>query len=83
MSYTKVNSPHAIKNDEIAKGDLPPSYEEAVLESICDPRDIAEKLIAKVHIRFRIFCKQSIFYSTYLHYTIIISFTAKENFNNV
>jgi len=47
MSYTKVNSPHAIKNDEIAKGDLPPSYEEAVLESICDPRDIAEKLIAK------------------------------------
>jgi len=47
MSYTKVNSPHAIKNDEVAKGDLPPSYEEAVLENLCDPRDIAENLISK------------------------------------
>ena len=71
MSYTKVNSPHAKKNDEIAKGDLPPSYEEAVLESVCDPRDIAEKLIAKVHIRFGTFCKQSNYnYKVHIYTTL-------------
>lgn len=48
MSYTKINSPHAIKNEEVAKEDLPPSYEEAVLKNLCDPRDVAENLIAKV-----------------------------------
>ena len=43
ISYTKVNSPSAIANEEVRE-DLPPSYEEAVLEDICDPRDIAKSL---------------------------------------
>ena len=46
MSYTKVNSPSAIANHEVSE-DLPPSYEEATLENICDPRKIAEGLREK------------------------------------
>jgi len=44
VSYVKTNSPQAIKNKEV---DLPPTYEEAMLESLCDPRDIIESLKSK------------------------------------
>lgn len=40
ISYTKVNSPSAIRNREVPPAEAPPSYDEAVLSSICDPRDI-------------------------------------------
>ena len=36
----QTNSPSAIKNKEISPSDLPPSYDEAILSRICDPRDI-------------------------------------------
>ncbi|KAJ7352717.1 hypothetical protein OS493_034322 [Desmophyllum pertusum] len=44
ISYTKANSPQAIKNRELASSDAPPSYDEAMLSSICDPRDIRYQL---------------------------------------
>lgn len=44
ISYTKVNSPSAIRNQEVLPSDAPPSYDEAILSSICDPRDIRFQL---------------------------------------
>nr|XP_039270005.1 uncharacterized protein LOC120344759 [Styela clava] len=44
ISYAKVNSPAAIKNHEIESSLLPPSYEEVMIEELCDPRDIVSHL---------------------------------------
>lgn len=44
VSYTKANSPSAIRNREVSPSEAPPSYDEAVLSSICDPRDIRYQL---------------------------------------
>ena len=44
VSYVKVNCPSAITSNEISSSDLPPSYEEAVIRQMCDPRDIVQKL---------------------------------------
>lgn len=44
ISYSKANSPSAIRNRELGPSDPPPSYNEAVLSSICDPRDIRYQL---------------------------------------
>lgn len=44
ISYSKANSPSAIRNHELGSSDPPPSYDEAVLSSICDPRDIRYQL---------------------------------------
>lgn len=44
VSYATVNSPAAVRNNEVAVGELPPTYEEAMLDHLCDPRDIVEYL---------------------------------------
>lgn len=44
ISYTKVNSPSAIRNHELAPSEAPPSYDEAIMSSMCDPRDIRHQL---------------------------------------
>ncbi|XP_076821216.1 uncharacterized protein LOC143468110 [Clavelina lepadiformis] len=45
VSYAKINCPSAIQAKEI-EDDLPPSYEEAVVQSMCDPREIVRQLKA-------------------------------------
>lgn len=44
ISYTKVNSPSAIRNRELAPSEAPPTYDEAIMSSMCDPRDIRHQL---------------------------------------
>ncbi|XP_078489481.1 uncharacterized protein LOC100182474 [Ciona intestinalis] len=41
VSYAKINCPSAIQNHEL---DQPPSYREAVLDNMVDPRNIVEQL---------------------------------------
>jgi len=45
VSYAKINCPSALRSQE-AGVDLPPSYEEAIWENMCDPRDIVVNLKA-------------------------------------
>jgi len=44
VSYVKTNSPQAIKNQEV---NAPPSYEQVMLDTMCDPRDIIASLKSK------------------------------------
>ena len=46
VSYAKINCPSAFTSNEIDKSNLPPSYQEAVLSNMCDPRDIVRNLKA-------------------------------------
>lgn len=44
LSYQQANSPSAIRNRELTPSEAPPSYDEAIMSSICDPRDIRYQL---------------------------------------
>ncbi|XP_031566879.1 uncharacterized protein LOC116301857 [Actinia tenebrosa] len=43
ISYSKLNSLDAVRNNEVGNQDLPPSYNEA-LAAMCDPHDIRNQL---------------------------------------
>ncbi|KAK2552504.1 hypothetical protein P5673_026340 [Acropora cervicornis] len=44
ISFTKADSPSAIRNNEVSFQDRPPSYDEAMLSNFCDPREIRYQL---------------------------------------
>lgn len=44
ISFTKADSPSAIRNNEVSFHDRPPSYDEAMLSNFCDPREIRYQL---------------------------------------